>query len=89
MRYMGWLAGTLAVLALAACRPKAPPNVFLIVIDTLRADRVGWYGDQRGLTPFLDSLAEGGTVFWNACAQSSWTKPSVATIFTSRSNSLG
>jgi len=84
MRYVGWLAGTLAVLALAACGPKVPPNVFLIVIDTLRADRVGWYGDQRGLTPFLDSLAEGGAVFWNAYAQSSWTMPSVATIFTSR-----
>ena len=84
MRYVGWLAGTLAVLALAACSPKVPPNVFLIVVDALRADRVGWYGDQRGLTPFLDSLAEGGTVFWNAYAQSSWTMPSVATIFTSR-----
>jgi arylsulfatase A-like enzyme len=84
MRYVGWLAGTLALLTLAACSPKVPPNVFLIVIDTMRADRVGWYGDQRGLTPFLDSLAEGGTVFWNAYAQSSWTSPSVATIFTSR-----
>jgi arylsulfatase A-like enzyme len=84
MRYVGWLAGTLAILALAACSPKVPPNVFLIVVDALRADRVGWYGDQRGLTPFLDSLAEGGTVFWNAYAQSSWTSPSVATIFTSR-----
>jgi arylsulfatase A-like enzyme len=84
MRYVGWLAGTLAVLTLAACSPKVPPNVFLIVIDTLRADRVGWCGDQRGLTPFLDSLAESGTVFWKAYAQSSWTMPSVATIFTSR-----
>jgi arylsulfatase A-like enzyme len=84
MRYAGWLAGTLVVLALAACSPKGPPNVFLIVIDALRADRVGWYGDQRGLTPFLDSLAERGTVFWKAYAQSSWTMPSVATIFTSR-----
>jgi arylsulfatase A-like enzyme len=84
MRYVSWLAGTLAFLTLAACGPKAPPNVFLIVIDTLRADRVGWYGDKFGLTPFLDSLADGGSVFWNAYAQSSWTMPSVATIFTSR-----
>jgi arylsulfatase A-like enzyme len=84
MRCVGWLAGTLAALVLAACSPKVPPNVFLIVIDAMRADRVGWYGDRRGLTPFLDSLAERGAVFWNAYAQSSWTMPSVATIFTSR-----
>jgi len=84
MRAVRWVAVTVSVCALAACGPKPPPNVFLIVIDTLRADRVGWYGDDRKLTPFLDSLADGGTVFWNAYAQTSWTEPSVATIFTSR-----
>ena len=84
MRVLRWLAALVAVCALAACGPKAAPNVFLIVIDTLRADRVGWYGDERRLTPFLDSLAGRGTVFWNAYAQTSWTSPSVATILTSR-----
>jgi arylsulfatase A-like enzyme len=42
------------------------------------------YGNPRGLTPFLDELARKGTVFANAYAPSSWTCPSVASLFTSR-----
>ena len=61
-----------------------PPNVVLIVVDTLRADRLDTYGNPRGLTPFLDVLARRGTVFANAYAPSSWTCPSVASLFTSR-----
>jgi arylsulfatase A-like enzyme len=56
----------------------------MVVIDTLRADRVGAYGNPRGLTPFLDSLAARGTVFTRAYAQSAWTNPSVASLMTSR-----
>src|SRR4029077_19987084 len=52
--------------------------------DTLRADRLGSYGNPRGLTPFLDELAARGTVFTHAYAASSWTCPSVASLFTSR-----
>ena len=73
-----------SLLSLGACTRTRPPDIVLILIDTLRADRVGWYGSQRGLTPFLDSLGSRGTVFWNAYAQSSWTSPSMATLFTSR-----
>jgi arylsulfatase A-like enzyme len=54
------------------------------VVDTLRADRLGSYGNTRGLTPFLDALAARGVRFANAHAASSWTNPSVASIFTSR-----
>jgi choline-sulfatase len=61
-----------------------PPNIVMIVADTLRADRLGAYGSRRGLTPFLDELAARGTVFTNAYAASSWTCPSVASLFTSR-----
>jgi arylsulfatase A-like enzyme len=78
---VGWIL--LALGALSCSRP-APPNVVLVVVDTLRADRLGAYGDQRGLTPFLDQLASRGTVFANAYAPSSWTIPSVASLFTSR-----
>lgn len=74
----------LAAFVAAACGPAKPPNVLIVVVDTLRADRVGWYGGSRGLTPFLDSLAARGTVFWQAYAQSSWTSPSVASLLTSR-----
>jgi arylsulfatase A-like enzyme len=65
-------------------REASPPNVLVIVVDTLRADRLGAYGDRRGLTPFLDQLAESGAVFTSAYAASSWTVPSVASLFTSR-----
>jgi arylsulfatase A-like enzyme len=79
------LGAALAILSLSACRSAPPrPNILMIVIDTLRADRLGCYGNQRGLTPFLDSLAERGFVFRHAYAQSSWTNPSVASLFTSR-----
>ncbi|MFN8545155.1 MAG: sulfatase [Candidatus Binatia bacterium] len=69
---------------LTACRPAPPPNVVVILVDALRADRLGCYGGPRGLTPFIDSLAARGTRFRNAYAASSWTNPSVASLFTSR-----
>lgn len=84
------VSGVLSVIAavcLVGChreRPGPPPDVFILLIDTLRADRVGWYGDGRGMTPALDRLAAGGTVFQRAYAASSWTNPSIASLFTSR-----
>ena len=65
-------------------RLRARPNVVVVVADTFRIDRLGAYGNQRGLTPFLDQLATRGIVFRNAYATSSWTCPSVASLFTSR-----
>jgi hypothetical protein len=41
--------------ALAAA--PSPPNVILITLDTVRADRMGFLGSKRGLTPNLDALA--------------------------------
>jgi arylsulfatase A-like enzyme len=56
-------------------------NVVLIVIDALRADRVGAYTDC-GLTPNIDSLAEDGEVFENCYSCINTTDPSVTTILT-------
>lgn len=81
------LPGFLVLVILStACRHEAPrpPNVLIVVIDTLRADRLGAYGHQGGLTPFLDLLARRGTLFEHAYAASSWTVPSVASVLTSR-----
>ncbi len=64
-----------------AARPGAP-NLLVLLVDTLRADRVGIYGAHPSPTPTLDALAAGGTVFENAVSQSSWTLPSVASLFT-------
>jgi choline-sulfatase len=57
-------------------------NVVLIVVDTLRADRVGVYGSRRDTTPALDRLAAEGIRFERAYATAPWTVPSIASIFT-------
>lgn len=59
-------------------------GVVMIVVDTLRADHVGAYGSSRGLTPSIDALAERSHLFEHALATSSWTRPSIASMLTSR-----
>jgi arylsulfatase A-like enzyme len=59
------------------------PNVILICIDTLRADRMSLYGYSEKTTPRLDQLARRGTVFEQCISASNWTKPSVASLLTS------
>jgi arylsulfatase A-like enzyme len=61
-----------------------PAGVVLIVIDTLRADHVGAWGSTSGHTPSLDGVAARGVLFENAVAPSSWTRSSIASLFTSR-----
>lgn len=61
------------------------PNIVVYMVDTLRSDRVGCYGSERGLTPNIDQLAQQSVVFEDLQAASSWTKASVASIFTGRS----
>jgi len=57
-----------------------PPNVFFILVDTLRADALGCYGQTYGLTPHLDRLAREGVLFENMIAQSPHTETSVPSI---------
>ena len=59
------------------------PNIILIVADTLRADHLGSYGYASAKTPYLDALAADSIQFDKMFAQSSWTKPSFASLFTS------
>jgi len=56
-------------------------NVIFILIDTLRADRMGAYGYPRATTPNMDALAARGIRFQNVEAQSSWTKSSMASLW--------
>ena len=55
-----------------------------MVVDTLRADALGAYACERGLTPRLDRLAEEGVLFQNAFSHAPWTLPSFASLLTSR-----
>ncbi len=57
-------------------------RIFLIIIDTLRADHLGCYGYPRNTSPFMDSLAKKGVLFEKAYSQSASTSPSHASIFT-------
>lgn len=60
------------------------PNVVLIIIDTLRADFLGCYGSDVNASPEIDSIAGRGVLFERTLAQCSWTRPSIASLITSR-----
>jgi len=62
--------------------PVQARDVILVTIDTLRADSLGFAGNTRVKTPFLDSLAARGAVFRNAHAHNVITLPSHVNILT-------
>ena len=74
----------LLLLAAGACAaPQAPSQrIILVTIDTLRADHLGSYGYPRGVSPFLDNLAQQSVVFEQAFSSCSHTAPSHASLFT-------
>jgi len=75
--------GAVALLLLAGgCREAGPPNLVLISIDSLRADRLGCYGAERDTSPAMDRLAADGLRFQTAVAPTSWTLPSHVTLLT-------
>jgi arylsulfatase A-like enzyme/Flp pilus assembly protein TadD len=86
------VAASLAAIALASpagrtaaqSRAAAPPgpNILLVTIDTLRADRVGAYGARTPATPVMDRLAADGCLFEQAIVQVPLTRASHATILT-------
>jgi arylsulfatase len=95
MNRIRWTVATfaLASLMLAGCAGEPPagdeeadrerPNVLLVLVDALRADRIGAYGfSDRPTTPNLDRYAASAVVFERAISQNGWTVPSVASLFT-------
>lgn len=85
MRLLAWVSQILLLFGLAAYAQAAQPtrpDVFLITIDTLRADHVHCYGYEHIETPALDSLAHDGTRFAAAFTASPITNSSHATILT-------
>lgn len=63
-------------------RRGGQPNVLVVLVDALRADRLGCYGHPRQTTPHLDRLRRESVLFRHAQSSSSWTAPSVASLFT-------
>jgi choline-sulfatase len=85
MRIAGvWVAGlAIAVSVSCAQTVKGPaPDVYLITIDTLRADHVHCYGDDQIQTPALDSIAQDGIRFSQAFTPSPITNTAHASILT-------
>lgn len=85
-RAISLAAGLVGLLA-AACGggdEASRLNVLLVVIDTVRADKLGIHGGPEGLTPRLDRLAAEGARFERAAAHAPWTLPSTASLLTSR-----
>src|SRR5260221_9067830 len=75
----------------SACHGETPvtsnsggekPDIILVTIDTLRADAVGYSGNAKVRTPFLDRMAGEGLVFTNAHAHNVVTLASHANILT-------
>jgi arylsulfatase len=83
-------AALAALLALAGCgedaapRATAPKLLLLLTVDTLRADHLGAYGSELGLTPNLDALAAESLVFETTYAPAPFTVPSLAALHTGR-----
>jgi arylsulfatase A-like enzyme len=76
--------GNLDDLGLVAQRagPAGDMSVLFIVIDTLRADRLGCYGYARDTSPVIDAVARHGIRFEDVLAHASWTKTSMASLWT-------
>jgi arylsulfatase A-like enzyme len=85
MRTRTFAASVAAAVAVWACwpAPVSAPSFILVLVDTLRADHLGSYGFDGEISPNLDRLADQSFVFTNAFAPAPWTKPSVASLFTS------
>lgn len=67
-----------------ALRDRDDLNVVFILVDTLRADHLSVYGYERATTPFLEEISRYGVRFANTRAQSSWTKTSMASLWSAR-----
>ena len=66
----------------SAAAPQDKPDIIVVTIDTLRADRLGAYGFEGVRTPNLDGLASRGVTFSRSVAPTPLTLPSHASIFT-------
>ncbi|MFN7974172.1 MAG: sulfatase [Acidobacteriota bacterium] len=60
------------------------PSVLLLICDTLRADRLGAYGNPLPTSPHFDRLSRRSELFERAMSQAPWTLPSMTSLFTGR-----
>src|SRR5262245_28535794 len=83
MRATAIAGAVIAAAALVVVRGQAPrPNVLLVTIDTVRADRIGAYGYAKAAPPAIDRIARAGVGFAVAASQAPLTGPAHAAILT-------
>jgi arylsulfatase A-like enzyme len=75
-------AAGLLVLLLGCSKPPQPPDVVMVVMDTVRRDRLPIHGYGRDTAPHLTSLAAEAVVYPQAWSVSGWTAPAHASLFT-------
>lgn len=81
----GWVGSLLIVGLVAGCAERRdPPNLLLVVVDTLRADHLGCYGYPRDTSPRIDRFAAGAVLFANAFTPVPKTGPAMTSLFTGR-----
>src|SRR5580765_7091342 len=83
MRRMAMLLAALLSVPAPAAAARFP-NVLLVTVDTLRADRLSSYGYRRPTTPHLDRLLARGVRFAQARTVEPLTNPALASLLTSR-----
>lgn len=77
-------AGANAAAKLAQDIPDPPPNLVVILIDTVRQDHLGFAGYDRQTSPNIDAIAEDGIAFMDAYAPSPHTPRSIPPLFFGR-----
>ena len=65
-------------------KPADSPNVLVVVLDTVRPDKLSTYGYVHPTSPQLDQVAAAGVTFEDVTAPSPWTWPSHASLFTGK-----
>lgn len=78
------LAERRAIRALPAPAVDRPPNIVLVILDTVRAASLSLYGYARSTTPNLDRRSTSAVVFDRAYSTSPWTLPAHVSVFTGR-----
>ena len=68
----------------ASCGGRQRPNVLILLMDTLRPDRLGCYGYAKNTSPTVDAIASKGTVFTSYYATADYTQASTASLFTGK-----
>lgn len=81
---LGLLVSTCGLGFAAVANRRGPPDVYLLVSDTTRADHLSVYGYERPTTPSLEAFAERAVCFTNAVSQGSHTLVTMSSLLSSR-----